>query len=101
MGSRTVGLDMSGHVGRVTVEIIPVTATVSVTGVSSTTNLGNISVEINEVDVTVNVTGVAGTGAVGDVTPVSDTFAVNSFLIRVVVNKYYIGRSSASDSESY
>jgi hypothetical protein len=89
MGSRTVGLDCSGHVGRVTVEIIPVSATVSVTGVSSTTNLGNIYVETNEVDVTANVTGVAGTGAVGDVTPVSDTFAV-TVSNPGSGNKYYI-----------
>ncbi len=89
MGSRTVGLDCSGHVGRVTVEIIPITATATVTGVSATANLGNISVETNEVDVTVSVTGVAATGAVGDVTPVSDTFAI-TVSNPGSGNKYYI-----------
>ena len=76
MGSRTVGLDCSGHVGRVEVQIIPVSATATVTGVSGTTNLGNISVETNEVDVNVSPTGVSNTGAVGDVLVISDTFAI-------------------------
>ena len=71
-----MGLDCSGHVGRVEVQIIPVSATATVTGVSGTTNLGNISVETNEVDVNVSPTGVANTGAVGDVLVISDTFAI-------------------------
>jgi len=89
MGSRTVGLDCSGHVGRVEVQIIPVSATATVTGVSGTTNLGNISVETNEVDVNVSPTGVSNTGAVGDVLVISDTFAI-TVSNPGSGNKYYI-----------
>ena len=76
MGSRTVGLDMSGHVGRVEIQIIQVASTVSLTGVSATSNLGNVSVETGEVDVNVPVTGISSTSAIGSVTAISDTFAI-------------------------
>ena len=76
LGSRTVGLDMSGHVGRVEIQITEPDSTVSVSGVVGTTNLGNVSVETGEVDVNVSVTGVGSTSAIGSVTPLSDTFAV-------------------------
>ncbi len=76
MVGRTVGLDMSGHVGRVEVQIIQVASTVSLTGVSATSNLGNVSVETGEVDVNVPVTGVSSTSAIGSVTAISDTFAI-------------------------
>ena len=89
MVSRTVGLDCSGLVGRVEVQIIPVSATATVTGVSGTTNLGNISVETNEVDVNVSPTGVSNTGAVGDVLVISDTFAI-TVSNPGSGNKYYI-----------
>jgi len=76
LGSRTVGLDMSGHVGLVQIQIIQPDSVVNVTGVVGTTNLGNTSVETGEVDVNVPVTGISSTSAIGSVTAISDTFAI-------------------------
>ena len=89
LGSRTVGLDMSGHVGRVEVQIIQPDSTATLSGVVGTTNLGNVSVETGEVDVSVSVTGVSSTAATGSITPVSDTFAV-TVANPGSGNKYYI-----------
>tara|TARA_R100001443_G_scaffold112382_1_gene125894 strand:- start:1727 stop:2884 length:1158 start_codon:yes stop_codon:yes gene_type:complete len=89
MGSRTVGLDMSGHVGRVQVEITEPDSTVSVSGVVGTTNLGNVSVELGAVDVSVSVTGVSATSAVGSVSVVSETFAI-TVANPGVGNRYYV-----------
>ena len=76
MGSRTVGLDCSGHVGRVKVEIITVSSSPSVTGVSSTASLGSVSVETNQASVEITATGVGSTAAVGSVVAISDTFTI-------------------------
>ena len=89
LGSRTVGLDMSGHVGRVEIQIIEPDSTATLSGVVGTTNLGNVSVETGEVDVSVSVTGVSSTAATGSITPVSDTFAI-TVANPGSGNKYYI-----------
>jgi len=76
LGSRTVGLDMFGQVGRVEVQITQPDSTANLSGVVGTTNIGSISVETGEADIDVSVTGVSSTSAIGSVTPLSDTFAV-------------------------
>ena len=80
---------MSGHVGRVEVQIIQPDSTATLSGVVGTTNLGNVSVETGEVDVSVSVTGVSSTAATGSITPVSDTFAI-TVANPGSGNKYYI-----------
>ena len=89
LGSRTVGLDMSGHVGRVEIQIIQPDSTATLSGVVGTTNLGNVSVETGDVDVSVSVTGVSSTGAIGSATTLSNTFAV-TVVSTGYGNKYYI-----------
>ncbi len=89
MGSRTVGLDCSGHVGRVEIQIIQPESTVTLSGVVGTTNLGNVSVDTGTVDVNVSVTGVSSTSATGSVVAISDTFTI-TVSNPGSGNKYYV-----------
>ena len=89
LGSRTVGLDMFGQVGRVEVQISESDSTASITGSSATGSIGDVSVEIGSSDANVSVTGLAASSAIGTIVPISDTFAV-TVANPGSGNKYYI-----------